>query len=534
MTVRQATTLIMLWALAPAGLAQVIIDPSGTNLACTAIIIAGTLPVLWYIRNSGAMDEQPLSTLALLGFCTTTLYGALLAQSVTGGSVSASLRQPVTTFSVLGAYGLLAVAVHAAYRFFTDTSRPPGLVRRSLGRVGMYSTPSVPALWILGFVGCISYCFPRPDPTLNGGGAEGGGLVSAVALAFNFLIAAPFLIPLYRMLEGPQHSRSRWVYPGLVGYTLLVILLALVRNARVIMFVGLATVGLAYLVTWLQSRTIIRSDLFGRLGIAAVAFLAVLGPVSNLATAMAIARNERARASGAEMVAATLHVLRKPYLIQQYRDRMAQANRFDRYDEGYIANPLFARLVETKYHDNALSFAQILTTRDSRDKVSAITVKFLWAILPTPLLKRLGIRIDKDDLNFSMGDYLLYLARGVPLGGRKIGSLFAQGQVVFGALFPFVYALLCIILFKWMDILCRRPINGRPAFPVPLALLTAWDIIHLLSPESLHQDGIAIVRGIPTDIAVYTLVLWIAYVLTGGTATRRQESALPAPAAAVA
>jgi hypothetical protein len=533
MTVRRATTLIMLWALALAGFAQLIIDPSATNIVCTLIIVAGTVPVLSYIRYSDAMDQQPLSTLALLGFCTTTLYGALLAQSVTGNAVSASLRQPVMTFTVLGAYGLLAIGVHVAFRFFTDLNRPPGLIRRSLAGVGMYSTPSVPTLWVAGFIGCISYCFPRPDPTLNGGGAE-GGLVGAVALAFNFLIAAPFLIPLYRMLEGPRYSRSRWIYPGLAGYALLALVLALVRNARVIMFLGVVTVGLAYLITWLQNNASIRSGLLVRLAIAAVASLAVLGPVSNLATAMAIARAERAKASGAEMIAATLHVWRKPYLIQQYRDRMGQANRYDRYDEAYIANPLFARLVETKYHDNALYFAQTLTTRDSRDKLSQITVKFLWAILPTPILKRLGIRIDKEDLNFSMGDYLVYLARGVPLGGRKIGSLFAQGQVVFGVLFPFVYALLCLILFKWMDLLCRRPANGRPAFPVPLALLTVWDFAHLLSPESLHQDGIAIVRGIPTDIAVYTLVLWIAYVLTGGTATRRQESVLPPPAAAVA
>lgn len=532
MTVRHATLLVMLWALALAALAQIIIEPSLTNLACTAIIVAASVPVLLYIRFSAAVDQQPLSTLMLLGFCVTTLYGALLAQSVSGSPVSASLRQPVATFAVLAAYELLAVLAHAAYRLFSNPGRPAGLVRRSLGRIGVYATPAVPALWIAGIVGCLSYCMPRPDGATGAGAAE-GGLLSAVALAFNFLISAPFLIPLYRKLEGPGYARSRWVYPGLALYAALALLIALIRNTRAIMLVGLITVALAYLVTWLQSRASVRSGVFMRLGIVAVLFLAVLGPVSNLATAMAIARAERGKASGMDMIATTLHVWQKPYLIQQYRDRERHAGMFDRYDEAYIANPLFARLVETKFHDNALYFAQFLSTRDSQERLTQTTVEFLWAILPTPVLKQLGIHIDKEDLNFSMGDYLAYLARGIPVGGRKTGSLFAQGQVVFGALFPFVYVLLCLILFKWMDLLCRRPADG-PAFPVPLALLTSWQLVHLLCPESLHQGFIAIVRGIPTNIAVYTLVLGIAYLLTGGAATlRRQESPVPTPEAAV-
>jgi hypothetical protein len=534
MTVRHATLLVMLWTLTLSGLAQIVIEPSLTNLACTAIVVAASVPVLLYIRFSAAIDQQPLSTLMLFGFCVTTLCGALVAQSVTGSAVSASLRQPVETFAVLAAYELLAVLAHAAYRLFSNPRQPAGLARRWLGRIGVYTTPSVPALWIAGIIGCLSYCLPRPDGGATGaGGAAGGGLLSAVALAFNFLIAAPFLIPLYRKLESRGYGRSRWVYPGLALYAALAVLIGLIRNARAIMFVGLITVALAYLVTWLQSRVSVRSGVFMRLGIIVVLFLAVLGPVSDLATAMAIARAERGKASGLDMIATTLHVWQKPYLIQQYRDRERRAGMFDRYDEAYIANPLFARLIETKFHDNALYFAQFLSTGDSRDRLTRTTIELTWAILPTPVLKLLGIHIDKDDLNFSMGDYLAYLARGIPVGGRKTGSLFAQGQVVFGPLFPFVYVLLCLILFKWMDLLCCRRSDGS-AFPVPLALLTSWHLVHLLCPESLHQGFNAIVRGIPTDIAVYTLVLGIAYLLTGGTATlRRRESPMPTPEAAV-
>ena len=524
-TVRRATLTALALALGLAFLAQLYIDPSLPNVACAIVVVTSTILMLLYLEFTDAMDRQPLSTLVLLGFCTTTQFGALLAQSLAGTALSASLRQPIETFSTLAAYQLLAIAVHAVYRLFANRTDRVSLVRHSLQLVGLYSTPKVPALWIMGALGCVSYFFSR-SVIYTSDGSAGGGVLGAVASSFNFLISAPFLIPLYMKLQGPGYCRPRWVYPGLVVYALLAVTLALLRNARVIMFVGVATVGFGYLLVCLQSRAPLRPGMRRRIILAVIALAVIAAPLSDLATAMAIARPARTKASGTAMLAKTIEVWRKPYLIQQYRDRQSHAGLFSRYDESYIANPLFARLVETKFHDNALYFAKSLDTSASTEKLQKITADFLWSTLPTPLLQRLGVRIDKDDLNFSMGDYLAYLSRGVPLGGRKTGSIFAQGQAVFGALFPFVYALLCLVLFKWMDLLCTRRSDGS-SFPVTAALLTSWQLVHLLAPESLHQVCLAIVRGIPQDIAVYALVFLLARVPTGSGSERRKEVALP-------
>ena len=523
MTVRQTTIAVMLWALALAFCAQLVIDTSMTNLVSTIIVGVTTLVTLLYLGHTDAVDHQPLSTLVLFGFCVTTQFGALFAQSLAGTSLTASLRQPIGTFLTLAAYQLLAIAAHATYRLFSNPTRQPSLVRRSLGQLGMYATPSASALWVMGGIGCISYALPRPG--FDSGAAEGVGLVGAVALAFNFLISAPFLIPLYRRIEGPQYCRSRWTWPGLALYAMVALVIAMLRNARVIMFVGAITVALGYLLVCLQNRATVRSGIFMRLALVAIGFVIIIPPVSDLATAMAIARAERSKVSGMQMLSNTLHFWQNPFLIKQFRDREGNAGIYQHYDEAYLANPLFARLVETKFHDNALYFSHTLTTRDSQESLTRTTVEFLWSILPTPILKRLGIHLDKEDLNFSMGDYLAYLSRGVPLGGRKTGSIFAQGQVVFGALFPFIYILLCFLLFKWMDLLCRRSPDGT-AFPVTLALLTSWQLVHLLAPESFHQPCIAIVRGLPTAIAAYTLVFWMTRLLTGSSAKRRHEVTL--------
>ena len=94
-------------------------------------------------------------------------------------------------------------------------------------------------------------------------------------------------------------------------------------------------------------------------------------------------------------------------------------------------------------------------------RLSDISIKLAWAGLPTPVLNKLGIAVSKDDLAYSMGDYLAYLSRGLPLGGHVIGSMLAQGIVLFGPLFPFVYAAICVVLFWFIDLWTVKPAVGK-------------------------------------------------------------------------
>jgi hypothetical protein len=266
---------------------------------------------------------------------------------------------------------------------------------------------------------------------------------------------------------------------------------------------------------WLRSDARLGSASLWKSALIAIVLMTLAAPLSDLATAMAVARAGRGKVSAGEMIRNTLEVFSaKPYLIQKYRAGQQRAGLYSAYDESYVANPLFARVVETKFHDSALYFSGTLAGSANRDKLEKTSVDFLWGTLPAPVLKLCGVRVDKAALNFSMGDYLAYLSRGLPLGGRKTGSIFAQGQALFGALFPFVYAALCVALFKWMDLLCGRSTNG-PVFPAPLALLSLWPFTHVLAPESLHQLFITVTRSFPQAIAVYACAFLVARWLTG-------------------
>jgi hypothetical protein len=136
--------------------------------------------------------------------------------------------------------------------------------------------------------------------------------------------------------------------------------------------------------------------------------------------------------------------------------------------------------------------------------------------LPTPLLYALHINVDKEALGFSMGDYLAYLSRGLPLGGRKTGTMFAQGIALFGPLFPFLYAVICLGLYGLMDLLTIRPAKGAARLSA-VGMLQIWTFfIGGIAYESLHQVLNLFIRAFWQTLLIYVMMLTPAGLLRRG------------------
>jgi hypothetical protein len=496
---------------------QCIIDSSSVNIASACIVFFSSMTLLAYIKWAGAADDQPVSTVALLGFCITTQLGALLVQTAYWTPLQFSLYDPLYTFGTLAFYLAIALAMHVVYRFFSkpDPTRI-GIFRGFLAWTGIYAVPPIWALWFMGIFGLLTFPVSARE-----------GLPARIAAGFNFLTWAPFLIPLYLREIGPAYCNARRNNIALVVYGVLVLLLGVALNVRVVMFIGVATVGLLYLLVGMRSNMPLTRTAVVRVAWLGVILAILSVPLSDLATSMAIARGARGKISPVEMVKKTISVWRRPALIAEYRRETSAVARFAAYDEHYIANPLLARFVETKFHDNAMHFASALTTDSAKAHLTQVTIADTWAVLPTPLLKILGVGVDKDDLNYSMGDYLAYLSRGVRLGGRKTGSMFAQGIAVMGPLFPILYAFLCLFLYKLMELLTIRNKSGGANLSA-LAMMNLWTFFYRgITAEALSNVFVFLLRGFAQSILIYVIIFGIARLFFGG--KRSHQASLVAP-----
>jgi hypothetical protein len=475
--------------------AQFFIDFSSINIATSCIVLISAFVLFSYVSWTKAIQTHPLSTFAIFGFGITTQIGALLAQSAAWTAVSGGLRQPIETFATLLAYLIVALIAHSFFRVLSNAKNTQRtLVYKLLEKSGLYNIPRSSYLWMMGLIGLFGF--------LLAGGEDVGNKVSA---GFKFLTWAPFLIPIYLNLVGTSYCNVKKNYFLLIGWTLLLVALALVMNTRAIMFTGLVTVGLIYLLMSLRNNNILQGKQIFKLSALLVIFLAVAAPISDLAIAMQVARKDRQTATAKEMMENTFKIAQKQYLIEQYKNQEVVAAIYSKYDEAYISNPIVKRFVETKFHDNALYFSSKLSI-SSKDNLEKITIEWLLAILPQPLLDVMKIDIDKQKLRFSAGDYLAYEESGIELGGYRTGSVFAQGQGLFGPFFALIYFSICMALFYLMQLLLVRLSSGNTILAAP-AMLLIWNFfIAGITGESIHQMVGFVLRNLLQAIVIYLIV----------------------------
>lgn len=481
-------------------LAQLFIDFKAVNIASACIVFASSMAILLYLLWTPAIKTHPLSTFAIFGFCFTTQLGALLGQAALGTSLADNLRQPMETFATLAGFQAVALLAHTGYRWLLN---PPGHEgqsppRQLLDKLGLYRVPGTGALWLMGYVGMLAF--------LIGSGRE--STFGKVLQGMTFLTWAPFLIPMYLLQLGEAYCNPRRQYPHLVFFAGLVVLLGLAANARSIIFSGFVTIALFALLLALRNAEPVSMKRVMRLGLLGLVLAALAIPVSDLATAMVVARKVRGSVSAVQMVTETFHYLGRPEALEGERQRVRD-EALGKYDELYLANPLLARLVETKFHDNSLYFASTFSSSDSV-RLAQTTVDMLWSILPDPVLKALAVDVDKRDLKFSMGDYLSHLSQGGPLGSYRTGSMLAQGVALLGVGFVAVYFVACLAMFALMDLLSYRP-RGGPVLLSAVGMLMVWELfLNGITAESLHAWLSFAVRALPQALLFFLLLAGVA------------------------
>lgn len=481
--------------------AQFVIDFSPDNIAASCIVLASSLSILLYILWTEAIQTHPLSTFAIFGFCVTSQLGALLAQSASGVSLTENLRQPLETFAWLALFQGVAMLAHALYRTFSKPQEDcrPNLIQGLLERSGLYTPPSVGTLWVLGLIGLCGQLL----------GSISQGAVGKVGQSFAFVAWAPFLIPMFAAEIGQAYCDKKRNYAFLFVYVCLIAMLALAANARGMMLSGLMTISIFFMLRAMRSMQRVTALHVGKFALLGLLVVGLSIPLSDLMVAMSIARGSRATATPMKMVEDTFYYVTQPDKLKAARDSGKTASRFESYDETYFDNPLLGRLMETKFHDNAMYFGTRLSERD-QDRLWDITGDFLWTILPDPALKGLKIKVDKEAMRFTMGDYLSYMGGAGDLGGYKTGSGFGHGLAMFGIYFPLVYLFICPILFMAVDVLSYRSAQGGVLVSA-LGMLGIWRMFQYgITTESLQGFFSYLIRGVPQNILMYLLTLWIA------------------------
>lgn len=496
---------------------QFLIEPTLENVfAATIAAAVGVLVVQYAIRREGFL-HHPISSLMLFILSCVTGTTALVAQSIGWRAMTFNLNMPVQTFSLGAAFVVLALVAHLVYRRAAPLQRARlSLTHGLYSRLGLMATPTEAQFWIMGAIGLAAVWFVGTANSHVEYGDSGGKFLRAI---FHFAYA-PFLIPFLPYLFGRSlrpSALSRFLVPA---YFALLVVVALARNSRGMFGAAIVLVLMCLMMALFTGRLKLRPRVVVSGLIALTLSVPLMSTLADVSTAMLVSRSGRADVSSEHLIAETIDAFNNKPLLNAYRDVASKVT--GSYNEVYISNDFLNRFSVTKYIDLNLYHTRNISPYQV-DAARNLMMDRIIAMVPTPLLRAVGVDLDKSSLMLSAGDlYRSYsvgasLGDGAGLGNLTTGSSLVDGTVIFGALFyPMFFV---FVIFAYLIYDAFATIGGRSQVVVsPAVLMSIFSIMFFtFSSAEVAISTIGVTRGYVEMIFLYLFMyyatLWVSGLL---------------------
>ncbi|CDZ62977.1 Hypothetical protein NGAL_HAMBI2605_22320 [Neorhizobium galegae bv. orientalis] len=484
---------------------QVGVSPDITSMFCA--VSAGLIGILvfCYCTKPSRIERHTISTLVVLGFQVHSTLAALIVQTLVWKPITFNLEAPVATFSVLALLQLWAMALHWFYAQSRVMQAVTITIRqRMFAPLGLYRSPTNRQLWSMGLLGSFASWYAHAD---RWGEDNFGDIAFKLLAGLSQFSVAPFLIPIAGYLLDPPDGKRTFNWLALTVYSTLTLYIALARNSRGVFAVNVLTVVICLAVAIVIGRFILTRRRMIWMAVAVLLSPIPAGILSDLATAMVIARDDRSDISSQDLVLSTIGTYFDGEALRsrQETDRILAEGS---YNEIYIDNPLLARFVSTKYIDHNIALGLSLSqTGGGLARENAVNQLLL--LLPTPVLNFFAPELDKSSNAFSSGDYYNFLVTGDELGGYRTGSSIADGFVLLGAFYVVVFAIFALANFIIGDALTIRMRDGHALLSALACICIVRFFMNGLMDESVTAQAGNLIRALPQTVLLYALIFWL-------------------------
>lgn len=484
---------------------QLAISPELANMFCA--VSAGLIGILVfsYCTKPRRIERFTISTLVVLGFQAHSSLAALIVQTFAWKPVTFNLEAPVATFSALALLQIWAVALHWFYAQSRVMQVATTAIRqRMFAPLGLYHSPTNRQLWWMGLLGSFASWYTNAD---RWGEDNFGDIAFKLLAGLSQFSVAPFLIPIAAYLIDPPNGKRSINWLSLTVYCALTLYIALARNSRGVFAVNVLTVLICLAIAVMIGRLILTRRRVIWLAVAILLSPIPAGILSDLATAMVIARDDRSDISSQDLVFSTIGTYFDGEALQSRRETdriLAEGS----YNEIYVDNPLLARFVSTKYIDHNIALGLSLSqTGEGLARENAVNQLLL--LLPTPVLNFFAPELDKSSNAFSSGDYYNFLVTGDEPGSYRTGSSVADGFVVLGAFYVVVFAIFVFANFMIGDALTIRMRDGHVLLSALACICITRFFMNGLMDESIAVQAGNLVRALPQTELLYVLMFWL-------------------------
>ncbi len=484
---------------------QVFIEPSLLNISSVFTVLIISLITINLVLRAHIIRVMPFPTLVLIGYNISYLSGALIVESFFLQPLIFNLLAPEITFTYAALFQislLISFFVFKNLNLLTISRKINTLIIKPMG---LMQQPTDLQIWLIGLVGLISLVWSTTH-TSTDDAIQYGDVGNKFLEGLRYLTYTPYFLEILNTFSSKQHQQShlnRTTTRILLSiYTLVLLLLGTVLNARGLIIMGIANLGIAIMLIVLIGQLEVSKKILRRLAIISLLIFAISPILSDFSTTIVVVRSQRGKISNMEMIEQTISVFQDKNALENHRLTISALTNSGLYNEIYIPNPFLSRFIYTKFLDNTLSLKQNRSMRYALE-LWDVTLDKILALIPTPLIKTLNLNLDKNNLAYSFGDILYYFENGAGLGGFKVGSIIAHGIGLMGYLFFIVVIPLYILLFIGLQ---SFTIIGHK---INLSLLIIVQLMTVFSygvADSLVNVIAAILRTVPQTAIIFALI----------------------------
>lgn len=482
---------------------QLSIDSDYENLFANIYAISVFIPACFILisPSNSRMGPALTATAAFLTVASNSL-APMLATLSTGNVLTVNLFTAADVYFHRFFFGFSLIFGHVLAKTFL--MRPVVSGMNGLGRI--FKTNMllpVNAVWALGFIGFITYLlkhFSFP-----------AGMIKLLD-GFGFLMWAPFVLILYPYNKITGKS-TKW---HLLLFYIVQVGVSFAGNSRMAMIGPIALVAAAWLVTLLMGHVTVNAKFVKRLVVAGAVggFLAI--QLVDVSTAILIQRAYRSDRGIVDQLNATVSNFMDKKALSSYRKEIELQNEYfhpeEQWKEGYTGMDFLDRFIQIKYDDNSLNRMKYYDEQ-AIATLRRISGEKILALLPDPLLKVMGVSIDKEDLNsYSTGDLIENLTGQGVLGEFRTGSVPIHAYGLFGWWYPLVMMFTyCVIFaaFQGLTNLSERQMWTQEEIST-LGLVLAFKLFTDISLDGVQMIYGILVRGIWQTMIIYffSLLIW--------------------------
>ncbi len=490
---------------------QVCIEPSLLNFISIFTVLIISLITFNLVLRAHIIRAVPFPTLVIIGYNISYLSGALIVQSFFLQPLIINLLVPETTFTYAALFQvslLISLFVFKNLKFLFISKKINNLIIKPMG---LMQRPTYLQTWLLGLIGLTAMAW---STTNTNDAVEYGDAGNKLLDGLMYLVYAPYFLEILDNFSSKQHQEPHLnratTRVFLTIYTLVLLLLGTILNARGIIILGIINLGITITLLILMGQLEVSKKNIRNCGIAVLLVIFLSPILSDFATAVVVTRAQKGEISNMEMLDQTLTAFQNKKELEEYRELILDLTNQGEYNETYIPNPFLARFIYTKFLDNMLSLKQICSMQYAL-ALWDVTLDKILALMPTPLIKTLNLNLDKNNLKYSFGDIMYYLETGKGLGGYRVGSTIAHGIGLMGYLVFIAVIPLFILLFISLQsfVIIGNKINLSLLLNLQIMMVFNFGVI-----DSLVGIIGALLRTLPQSAVIFALIYKAIQIIT--------------------